>query len=66
MYEVTITNCNSLKVDRKQVKNPLEALDGIDYLEAHIQHEVKEQYDFNLIATNGDVIHIKARERRIN
>ena len=62
MYDVTITNCETLVTTHKQVKNPLDLLDGIDYLEAHIQHEVKEQYDINLTAANGDIIHIKARE----
>ena len=62
MYDVTITNCETLVITRKQVKNPLDALDGIDYLEAHIQHEVKEQYDINLTAANGDIIHVKVRK----
>ena len=30
MYDVTITNCNTLEVTHKRMENPLEVLDGIE------------------------------------
>lgn len=62
MYDVTITNVNTLVVTRKQVENPLEALDGIDWVEIHAQHQVEEQIDIKVTASNGDIIHVKARK----
>ena len=62
MYDVTITNCNTLEVTHKRIENPLEVLDGIEWAEIHAQHEVEEQIDIRVTASNGDIIHIKARE----
>ena len=62
MYDVTITNCETLVITRKHVKNPLEALSGIEWVELHGQHEVKEQFDFRITTKTGEIIHIKARE----
>ena len=62
MYDVTITNVNTLVVTRTQVENPLEALDGIDWVEIHAQHQVEEQIDIQVTASNGDIIHVKERK----
>ena len=62
MYDVTITNVNTLVVTRKQVENPLEALDCIDWVEIHAQHQVEEQIDIQVTASNGDIIHVKERK----
>ena len=62
MYDVTITNCNTLEVTHKRVENPLEVLEGIDWVERHAQHQVEEQIDIQVTASNGDIIQIKARE----
>ena len=62
MYDVTITNCETLVITRKRVKKPLEALSGIEWVELHGQHEVKEQFDFRITTKTGEIIHIKARE----
>ena len=62
MYDVTITNCETLVITRKQVQNPLEALDGIDWTEIHAQHQVEEQIDIQVTASNGDIIHVKERK----
>ena len=63
MYDVTITNVNTLVVTRKQVENSLKVLDGIDWGEIHAQHEVEEQIDIRITARNGDIIHVKERKR---
>ena len=62
MYDVTITNCNTLEVTHKRVKNSLEALDCIDWVEIHAQHQVEEQIDIQVTASNGDIIHVKERK----
>lgn len=62
MYNVTITNCNTLEVTHKRVENPLEVLGGIDWAEIHAQHEVEEQIDIKVVTKSGDRLHIKARE----
>lgn len=62
MYDVTITNCNTLEVTHKRVENPLEALDCIDWVEIHAQHQVEEQIDIRVVTKSGDRLHIKARE----
>ena len=62
MYDVTITNCETLVITRKQVQNPLEVLDGIDWTEIHAQHQVEEQIDIQVTASNGDIIHVKERK----
>ena len=62
MYNVTITNCNTLEVTHKSVENPLEVLDGIDWAEIHAQHQVEEQFDIQVTASNGDIIHVKERK----
>ena len=63
MYDVTITNCETLEITRKQVQNPLEAQDGIEWAEIHAQHQVEEQIDIQVTASNGDIIHVKERKR---
>ena len=63
MYDVTITNCNTLEVTHRRVENSLEALDGIHWVEIHAQHQVEEQIDIRVTASNGDIIHVKERER---
>ena len=63
MYDVTITNCNTLEVTHKRVENPLEVLNGIDWLEIHAQHEVEAQFDFRVTTGSGDIIHVKVRKR---
>ena len=63
MYDVTITNCNTLEVTHKRVENSLEALDCIDWVEIHAQHQVEEQIDIQVTASNGDIIHVKERKR---
>lgn len=62
MYDVTITNCETLVITRKQVQNPLEVLNGIDWLELHAQHEVEAQFDFRVTTGNGEIIHVKERK----
>ena len=62
MYDVTITNCETLEVTHQRVENPLEALNGIDWLEIHAQHEAEAQFDVRVTTSNGDIIHIKARK----
>ena len=62
MYDVTITNCETLVITRKQVQNPLEVLDGIEWAEIHAQHQVEEQIDIQVTASNGDIIHVKERK----
>ena len=62
MYDVTITNCNTLEVTHKSVGNPLEVLNGIDWVEIHAQHQVEEQIDIRVTASNGDIIHVKERK----
>ena len=62
MYDVTITNCNTLEVTHKSVENPLEVPDGIDWAELHAQHEVEVQIDIRVTASNGDIIHVKERK----
>ena len=32
MYDVTITNCETLEMTHKRVENPLEVLNGIEWL----------------------------------
>ena len=61
MYDVTITDCETLEVTHKRVENPLEVLNGIDWLELHAQHEAEAQFDFRVTTDNGEIIHIKAR-----
>lgn len=63
MYDVTITNVNTLVVTRKQVENPFDALKGIDWAELHSQHEVLEQIDMKITTRDGDILHIKLREK---
>ena len=62
MYDVTITNCETLVITRKQVQNPLEALSGIEWAEMSGQNHVEAQYDFRITTKKGEIIHIKARE----
>ena len=62
MYDVTITNCNTLEVTHKRVENSLEVLDGIEWAEIHAQHQVEEQIDIKVTASNGDIIHVKERK----
>ena len=62
MYDVTITNCETLVITRKQVQNPLEVLSGIEWAEIHAQHQVEEQIDIRVTASNGDIIHVKERK----
>ena len=62
MYDVTITNCETLVITRKQVQNPLEVLSGIEWAEMSGQNQVEAQYDFRITTKKGDIIHIKARE----
>ena len=62
MYDVTITNCETLVITRKQVQNPLEALSRIEWAEMSGQNQVEAQYDFRITTKKGDIIHIKARE----
>ena len=62
MYDVTITNCETLVITRKQIQNPLEALSGIDWAEMSGQNEVEAQYDFRITTKTGDRIHVKARK----
>lgn len=62
MYDVTITNCETLVITRKQVQNPLEALSGIEWVEMSGQNQVEAQYDFRITTKKGEIIHIKARE----
>ena len=62
MYDVTITNCETLEVTHKRVENPLEVLNGIEWLELHAQHQVEEQIDIQVTASNGDIIHVKERK----
>ena len=62
MYDVTITNVNTLEIIRTQVQKPLDALDGIDWAEIHAQHQVEEQIDIKVVTKTGDRLHIKARE----
>ena len=62
MYDVTITNVNTLVTTRKQVENPLDVLNGIDWAEIQAQHQVEEQIDIRVTASNGDIIHVKARK----
>ena len=62
MYDVTITNVNTLVVTRTQVENPLDALNEIDWVEIHAQHQVEEQIDIKITASNGDIIHVKERK----
>ena len=62
MYDVTITNCETLEVTHKRVENSLEVLNGIDLMEIHAQHEVEAQFDFRVTIGNGEIIHIKARK----
>lgn len=62
MYDVTITNVNTLEITRTQVSNPFVVLDGMKWAEIHAQHEVVEQIDIRVTLTNGDIIHIKERK----
>ena len=62
MYDVTITNCETLEVTHKRVENPLEVLNGIEWLELHAQHQVEVQIDIQVTASNGDIIHVKERK----
>lgn len=64
MYDVTITNVNTLVVIRKQVENPLDALEGIDWAEIRGQHEVEAQFDFHVTASDAEILHIKARKMK--
>ena len=64
MYDVIITNCNTLEVTHKRVENSLEVLDGIDWTEIHAQHEVEEQFDFHVTASDAEILHIKARKMK--
>lgn len=62
VYNVTITDCDTLIVTRKQVHDPLEALSVIKWAELHAQHQVEQQIDIRVTTKSGDIIHIKARE----
>ena len=62
MYDVTITNCETLEVTHKRVENPLEVLNGIDWLELHAQQEVEAQFAFRVTTGNGRLVHFKAWE----
>ena len=62
MYDVTITNCETLETTRFQAEKPIDALNGIEWLELHAQHEVEAQFDFRVTTGSGEIIHIKARE----
>ena len=64
MYDVTITNVNTLVVIRKQVENPLDALEGIDWTEIRGQHEVEAQFDFHVTTSDAEILHIKARKMK--
>ena len=44
------------------MENSLEVLDGIDWAEIHAQHQVEEQIDIQVTASNGDIIHVKERK----
>ena len=66
MYDVTITNVNTLEIIRTQVQKPLDALGGIEWAEIHAQHEVEEQIDMKVVTKSGDRLHIKAREVNSN
>lgn len=62
MYDVTITNVNTLEVTRTKVTNPFVVLGGMDWAEIHAQHEVEEQIDIKVVTKTGDRLYIKARE----
>ena len=62
MYDVTITNVNTLEVTHKKMNDPLGVLTEIDWAEIHAQHEVEEQIDIRVTASNGDIIHVKERK----
>ena len=62
MYDVTITNVNTLEVNHMRLGNPLNMFNHMDWAEIHAQHEVEEQIDIKVITKSGDRLHIKARE----
>ena len=62
MYDVTITNVNTLEVNHMRLGNPLNVFNHMDWAEIHAQHEVEEQIDMTVITKSGDRLHIKARE----
>ena len=63
MYDVTITNVNTLEVNHMRLGNPLNMFNHMDWAEIHAQHEVEEQIDIQVTASNGDIIHVKERKR---
>lgn len=62
MYDVTITNCNTLKVYSTKVAHIFDAVCGIDWVELHAQHEVEEQIDIKLTTVDNELVHIKGRK----
>ena len=62
MYDVTITNVNTLEVNHMRFGNPLNVFNHMEWAEIHAQHEVEEQIDMKVITKSGDRLHIKARE----
>lgn len=62
MYDVTITNCNTLKVYSMKLENPLNAVCGFNWVELHAQHEVEEQIDIKVTTVDNELVHIKGRK----
>lgn len=62
MYDVTITNCETLEVNHMRFGNPLNLFNHMEWVEIHAQHEVEEQIDMKVVTKTGDIIHIKARK----
>lgn len=62
MYDVTITNCETLEVNHMRLGNPLNLFNHMEWVEIHAQHEVEEQVDMKVVTKTGDIIHIKARK----
>ena len=62
MYDVTITNCETLEVNHMRFGNPLNLFNHMEWVDIHAQHEVEEQIDIQVTASNGDIIHVKERK----
>lgn len=62
MYDVTITDCETLEVNHMKFGNPLNLFNHMEWVEIHAQHEVEEQIDMKVVTKTGDRIHIKARK----
>ena len=62
MYDVTITNCETLEVNHMRLGNPLNLFNHMKWVDIHAQHEVEEQVDMKVVTKTGDIIHIKARK----